>query len=72
MAYVNDYITAAVDTTIPRIYNACMDPQYTKVFTNVDEALLTGFEAGFDWRFAEGWQYKIGRFLCLWSKFGLG
>lgn len=59
VAYVNDYITAAVDTTIPRIYNACMDPKFTKVFTNVDEALLTGFEAGFDWRFAEGWQYKL-------------
>ncbi|MDY0075788.1 MAG: TonB-dependent receptor [Bacteroidales bacterium] len=59
VAYVNNYITAAVDTTIPRIYNACMEPKFTKVFTNVDEALLTGFEAGFDWQFAKGWQYKL-------------
>lgn len=59
VAYVNDYITATVDTTIPRIYNACMDPKFTKVFNNVDEALLTGFEAGFDWQIAKSWQYSL-------------
>jgi len=58
-SYVQDYITAAVDTTIPRIYNACMDPKFTKQFRNVDEVFLTGFEAGFDWKFAKNWHYNL-------------
>ncbi len=58
-SYVQDYITAAVDTTIPRIYNACMDPKFTKQFRNVDEVFLAGFEAGFDWKFAENWHYNL-------------
>ncbi|MBG0781747.1 MAG: TonB-dependent receptor [Bacteroidales bacterium] len=58
-SYVQDYITAAVDTTIPRIYNACMDPKFTKQFRNADEVFLTGFEAGFDWKFAENWHYNL-------------
>jgi iron complex outermembrane receptor protein len=58
-SYVQDYITAAVDTTIPRIYNACMDPKFTKQFRNADEVFLTGFEAGFDWKFAANWHYNL-------------
>ncbi|MGE4540451.1 MAG: TonB-dependent receptor [Bacteroidales bacterium] len=58
-SYVQDYITAAVDTMILRIYNACMDPKFTKQFRNVDEVFLTGFEAGFDWKFAENWHYNL-------------
>lgn len=58
-AYINDYITASVDTTIPRIYNACQDPKYTKVFNNVEEVMLTGFEAGFDWQISQHLNYNL-------------
>lgn len=58
-AFVNDYITASVDTTIPRLYTPCMEPKFTKVFHNVDEAFLTGFEAGFDWKVTPRWEYNV-------------
>lgn len=58
-AYINDYITASVDTTIPRIYTPCQDPKFTKVFTNVEKALLTGFEAGFEWQIIPHLNYNL-------------
>ncbi|MDY0101392.1 MAG: TonB-dependent receptor [Lentimicrobium sp.] len=58
-AYINDYITASVDTTILRIYTPCQDPKFTKVFNNVEKALLTGFEAGFDWQIIPRLNYNL-------------
>ncbi|MDY0342571.1 MAG: TonB-dependent receptor [Lentimicrobium sp.] len=58
-AYINDYITASVDTTIPRIYTPCQEPKFTKVFKNVDEALLSGFESGIDWQISTRLNYSL-------------
>lgn len=59
-SYVKDFISAKVDTTIPRVYMPCMDPQFTKVFTNVDEVNLYGFEAGVDISVWESMHLALG------------
>jgi iron complex outermembrane receptor protein len=46
-SYIQDFITAAVDTTIPRKFLPCKQPPYTKVFTNADEVYQYGINAGF-------------------------
>lgn len=40
----NNYISAVVDTSIPRKFMPTEEPLYTKVFTNIDDAYKTGFE----------------------------
>jgi iron complex outermembrane receptor protein len=42
--YLNNYITAYVDTTLDRKFMPCMQPQHAKRFVNVDEAIQYGFE----------------------------
>jgi iron complex outermembrane receptor protein len=59
-SYIQNYISAAVDTTIPRVYTPCAEPKFTKVFTNVDEVFLTGFETGADYYFTEKLMYNLG------------
>lgn len=58
-AYINNYITAVVDETIPRVYTPCNDPKFTKQFRNADEVFLTGFEAGFNWEIGPSLQYDL-------------
>jgi len=58
-SYLQNYITAKVDTTIPRIFTPCMDPKYTKVFHNVDEAFMTGFETGLNLLFMDHFFFDI-------------
>jgi iron complex outermembrane receptor protein len=43
-SYLNNYITAYVDTTLDRKFMPCMQPQHAKRFVNVDEAIQYGFE----------------------------
>lgn len=43
---VQDYISAEVDTTIPRKFMPCKDPQYSKRFINLDEVQQYGFQLG--------------------------
>jgi iron complex outermembrane receptor protein len=45
-SYLNHYISAVVDTTIHRKYMPCKPPKFAKRFINIDQALMTGFEAG--------------------------
>ena len=45
-AYIENYISAYVDSTLPRKYMPCMEPKFAKRFTNVEESFMTGFEAG--------------------------
>jgi iron complex outermembrane receptor protein len=59
-SYLNDYISAVVDTTIPRKYMKCKDPKFAKRFTNIDKAFMTGFEAGIDIRFLKHFEYNLG------------
>jgi len=44
---ISDFITAKVDTTIPRKFTPCKLPAYTKQFVNVDEVFQYGIDAGF-------------------------
>lgn len=57
---LSNYITAVVDTTIPRKYMKCKDPKFTKRFTNIDKAFMTGFEAGMDIHFLKHFEYSLG------------
>ena len=57
---LHNYISAVVDTTIPRKYMPCKDPKFTKRFINIDDAFMTGFEAGFDLRFLKHFKYNLG------------
>ncbi len=59
VSFLQDYITARVDTTIPRKFMPCKLPKYTKRFTNIDNAFKTGFEAGITWRFAKHFIYDV-------------
>ncbi len=44
-SYIKDFITARVDTTIPRKFLPCMMPAYTKQFVNADEVFQYGIDA---------------------------
>lgn len=57
---LKDYISAVVDTTIPRKFMPCASPKFTKKFINIDDAFMTGFEAGFGVQFMEHFNYKLG------------
>jgi iron complex outermembrane receptor protein len=50
-SYLNNYISAVVDTTIPRKYMKCKPPKNAKRFVNIDQAYMTGFELGFNIHF---------------------
>ncbi|GAB1403411.1 TonB-dependent receptor [Lentimicrobium sp.] len=58
-AYIQNYISASVDTTILRIYTPCQEPKYTKVFNNISKAVLTGFETGLNWQIKEAFTYSL-------------
>jgi len=45
-SYITDFITAKVDTTIPRKFTPCKLPAYTKQFVNVDKVFQYGIDAG--------------------------
>ncbi len=59
-SYLNNYITAKLDTTIAKKFMPCMPPKGTKVFTNVEKAFMTGFEAGIDINFLKNFTYSLG------------
>ncbi len=43
-SYITDFITAAVDSTLPRKYMPMEQPRFSRRFTNIDAATQTGFE----------------------------
>ncbi len=59
-SYIQNYISAVVDTTISRLYLPCQEPKFTKVFTNIDKVFLTGFELGTDFYFGDYWSSSLG------------
>jgi iron complex outermembrane receptor protein len=59
VSFLQNYITARVDTTIPRKFMPCKQPKFTKKFTNIDKAFKTGFEAGVTWHFAQHFIYDV-------------
>ena len=59
VSFLQHYITAKVDTAIPRKFMPCKAPKYTKKFTNINHAFKTGFEAGITWRIAKYFIYDL-------------
>ena len=59
-SYLQNYITAKLDTNIAKKYMKCIDPKGTKQFTNVDKAYMMGFEAGMNIRFLQKFNYSLG------------
>lgn len=57
---LKNYISAVVDTTIPRKFMPCRPPKYTKRFVNIDDVFMTGIETGFGIRFLKHFDYKFG------------
>jgi iron complex outermembrane receptor protein len=45
-AYIENYISAFVDSTLARKYMPCMQPKFAKRFNNVEESFMSGFEVG--------------------------
>jgi iron complex outermembrane receptor protein len=43
-AYIDNYITARVDESLPRLYLPQSEPKFTRRFVNIDRARQTGFE----------------------------
>ncbi len=59
-SYLTNYISAVVDTTIPRKFMPCKDPKFTKRFVNIDEAYMTGFEAGINMNLFDNFKFNLG------------
>jgi iron complex outermembrane receptor protein len=59
-SYLENYISAKLDLSIPKKYMGCKPPEGTKVFQNIDQAFMTGFEAGLELYFLENFTYSIG------------
>lgn len=58
-SYLNDYITAKLDTTLERKFMPCKDPKHAKRYTNIDEAYIYGFEAGMSVQFPGNFKYSL-------------
>lgn len=50
-SHLQDYITAVVDEDLPRKYMPMLEPRFARRFVNVEEAMQTGFEFFFNYRF---------------------
>lgn len=49
-SYIQDYITAFVNTNIPRLFMPMAQPHFTKQFINIDKAEQSGFEFYFNYQ----------------------
>jgi len=58
-SYLNNFITAFVDTTLQKKFMPCKPPAHAKRFTNIDKANMLGFEAGVDIFFAKYFKYGL-------------
>jgi len=58
-SHVQNYITAVVDSSLPRLYMPCNDPKFAKRFVNIDNAFLTGFETGLNYHFSNAFLFKL-------------
>lgn len=59
-SYLNNYITAKVDTSIDRKFLPCMNPKNAKRFMNVEKAFMYGFEAGLEVQFLKKLSFSLG------------
>ena len=54
-SYMNDYISAYVDTTINKKFLPCNPPANAKRYVNIDKATQYGFELAGSYHFMEYW-----------------
>jgi iron complex outermembrane receptor protein len=59
-SYLTNYISAKLDTNIAKKFMPCKPPKGTKVFTNIDKAFMSGFEAGVNVNFLKHFSYSFG------------
>ncbi len=59
-SYLNNYITARVDTSLDRKFLPCMNPKNAKRFMNVKKAFMYGFEAGLEVQFLNKFSFNLG------------
>ncbi len=59
-SYLQNYISAAIDSGIARLYMPCMDPKVAKRFVNLDAAYKYGFEVYVKGPLAKGFAYSLG------------
>ena len=58
-SYLNNFITAKLDTTLDKMFLPCKPPAHAKRFDNIDKAMMTGFEMGFEWAVSEHLIYTL-------------
>lgn len=61
-SYMQNYITAIVDESLPRKYMPGMEPLYAKRFINIDRSWQTGFDIELGYYFTEDFSGMIGAF----------
>ena len=57
-SYIQDYITAYVNTNIPRLFMPMAQPHFTKQFINVDKAVQSGFEFYFNYQATDNLRFN--------------
>ncbi len=57
-SYIQDYITAYVNTNIPRLFMPMAQPHFTKQFINIDKAVQSGFEFYFNYQATDNLRFN--------------
>lgn len=61
-SYMQNFITAIVDESLPRKYMPMSEPRFSKRFINIDKAWQTGFDAELGYNFTKAFSGLIGGF----------
>ncbi len=59
-SYINNHITAAIDSSLPRLFMPEKEPKYAKRFLNVTKAMQMGFEILFEGKLNRFLSYRGG------------
>jgi iron complex outermembrane recepter protein len=66
-SYITDYITARIDSTLPRKFMPGQPPLYAKRFINIDEAIQWGFDLDAAWQLRD-WLSLHGGLYYTWAQ----
>jgi iron complex outermembrane receptor protein len=64
-SYMQNYITAVVDESLPRKYMPGTEPLYSKRFINIDKSWQTGFDVLVGYHFTKEFSGRIGSYYTL-------